>query len=60
MENLMAVLAAAGTDASDVLKTTIFLTDIADFSKVHAVYAKHFPSDPPERSCVVVAALPRG
>ena len=56
----MVLLAAAGTDASDVLKTTFFLTDIADFSKVDAVYAKYFPSDPPVRSCVFVAAFPRG
>ena len=60
MENLLAVLAVAGADASDVLKTTIFLTDMADFSKVHAVYGKYFPPDPPVRSCVSVAAPPRG
>lgn len=60
LENLVAVLAAAGSDAEHVLKTTIFLTDMADFSRVNAVYATYFPSDPPARSCVAVAALPRG
>ena len=60
LENLMAVLAAASTNAIDVLKTTIFFTDMPGFRKVHAVYGKCFPSDPPVRSCVSVAAPPRG
>ncbi len=60
LENLMAVLAAAGSEAGLVLKTTIFLTDISDFSKVNAIYAEYFPSEPPARSCVAVSALPRG
>ncbi len=60
MANLAAVLLAAGADFSDVVKSTIFLTDLGDFLKVNAVYEAHFPSSPPARSTVQVAALPRG
>lgn len=60
LKNLESVLAAAGMTFSHVLKTTIYLTDLADFSTVNAVYAKHFPDAPPARSCVQVAALPAG
>ena len=60
MANLAAVLLAAGADFSDVVKSTIFLTDLGDFLKVNAVYETHFPSAPPARSTVQVAALPRG
>ncbi len=58
--NALAVLEAAGCDASHVLKTTIFLTDIADFQTVNNVYAKYFGQEPPARSAVQVAALPKG
>lgn len=60
MENLRAVLAAAKTDLSRVVKATIFLTDINDFSNVNAVYASYFDEAPPARSTVAVAALPLG
>lgn len=60
LDNLMAVLAAAGSEAGLVLKTTIFLTNMTDFSKMNAIYAEYFPSEPPARSCVAVSALPRG
>ena len=60
MTNLAAVLLAAGADFSDVVKTTIFLTDLGDFQKVNEVYRGHFPSAPPARSTVQVAALPKG
>lgn len=60
LENLGAVLAAAGCDLGDVVKTTIFLTDIGDFAAVNEVYAGFFPEAPPARSTVGVAALPRG
>lgn len=60
MENLRAVLAAAKTDLSRVVKSTIFLTDINDFSNVNAVYASYFDEAPPARSTVAVAALPLG
>ncbi|HEY8427952.1 MAG TPA: Rid family detoxifying hydrolase [Sandaracinaceae bacterium] len=61
MNNLAAVLAAAGTSFAKVLKTTIFLTDLRDFAAVNAVYAKRFAgAPPPARATVQVAALPRG
>jgi 2-iminobutanoate/2-iminopropanoate deaminase len=62
MENLQAVLSAAGAAASDVVKTTIFLTDLSDFSAVNEVYGEVFGASgaAPARSTVQVAALPRG
>jgi reactive intermediate/imine deaminase len=59
--NLAAVLAAAGLTFGDVVKTTIYLVDMADFAKVNAVYGELFDGGvPPARSTVAVAALPRG
>jgi 2-iminobutanoate/2-iminopropanoate deaminase len=58
--NLQGVLDAAGSSCTHVLKTTIFLADLADFAAVNAVYAEFFPQDPPARSTVQVAALPKG
>jgi 2-iminobutanoate/2-iminopropanoate deaminase len=58
--NLENVLAAAGMDFSNVVKTTVFLTDLGDFAPMNAIYATHFPSAPPARSCVQVAKLPAG
>lgn len=60
LKNLGAVLQAAGMDYSNVVKTTIFLIDMNDFSAVNAVYAKYFDSSKPARSTVAVAALPKG
>lgn len=60
LNNLENVLKAAGMDFSNVVKTTVFLTDLADFAAVNAIYATRFPSDPPARSCVQVAKLPAG
>ena len=59
LENLCAVLAAAGTSTEKVLKTTCYLADIADFAAFNAVYAEYFPGKP-ARSCVAVKDLPRG
>lgn len=58
MENLKAVLKAANAELSQVVKATIFLTDIADFKAVNEVYASYFIDEPPARSTVAVAALP--
>lgn len=58
--NLEAVLAAAGMTFADVVKTTVFLTDLADFTEMNAIYATKFPENPPARSCVQVAKLPAG
>lgn len=60
LENLSAVLDAAGMTCADVVKTTVFLTDINDFAAINAIYAKYFPGEAPARSCVQVAALPKG
>jgi 2-iminobutanoate/2-iminopropanoate deaminase len=58
--NLRAVLHAAGGDLSDVVKTTVFLLDMAEFGAMNAVYARFFGDDRPARSAVQVAALPLG
>ena len=60
LENLKAVLRAAGMGMEDVVKTTVFLADINDFAAINAIYAGYFPGDPPARSCVQAAALPKG
>ena len=59
-ENIKTVLAELGADTGDVLKTTVFLTDIADFSEVNKLYAEVFGPDYPARTCVEVSALPMG
>ena len=59
MENLCAVLAAAGASPETVVKTTCYLAEIADFAAFNAVYAEYFPGKP-ARSCVAVKDLPRG
>ena len=59
MQNLKAVLAAAGLDFSHVVRCTIFLADMNDFAKVNEVYGKYFPGNPPARATVQVARLPR-
>jgi len=60
LRNLRAVLESAGTDLSAVIKTTVFLKDMADFALVNAVYAEFFTQDYPARSAIQVAALPKG
>ncbi len=60
MENIAGVLAAAGLDFDAVVKSTIYLTDLASFGLVNGIYGKRFPVTPPARSTVQVAALPRG
>ena len=60
MENLAAVLAAGGCGFADVIKSTIFVVDLADFASVNEIYGKRFSSAPPARSTVQVAALPKG
>ena len=58
--NLKAILAAVGLTLKDVVKTTIFLADLADFQEMNRAYAEFFPGHPPARSTVQVAGLPRG
>ena len=59
LENIRAVLAACGTSFEHVLKTTVFLKDMAEFPAMNAVYARYFPTNPPARSTVEAARLPR-
>ena len=60
LKNLEAVLKAAGASMADVVKTTVFVKDLADFGTVNTIYGQHFGADFPARSCVQVAALPAG
>lgn len=61
LDNLAAVLAAAGSSFAQALKVTIFLTDLGDFAAVNELYARRFEgAEPPARATVQVAALPRG
>jgi 2-iminobutanoate/2-iminopropanoate deaminase len=59
LQNLSVVLQAAGTSLSHVVKTTVFLLDMNDFAKMNVVYGEFFPADPPARSTVQVARLPK-
>lgn len=59
LRNLKAVLAAAGSDLEHVVKTTVFLQSMNDFTAMNAVYARHFPEPFPSRSTVEVSALPK-
>ena len=60
LKNLEAVLKANGMNFSNVVKTTVFITNLEDFGTVNSIYATRFPENPPARSCVQVAALPGG
>jgi reactive intermediate/imine deaminase len=60
LDNVLAVLDAAGAGTDDVLKTTVFLADIDDFDEMNETYATYFRDDPPARSAVEVGALPKG
>jgi len=60
MQNLQAVLEEAGTSLAKVVKTTVFLVDMNDFAAMNAVYGEFFTSEPPARSTIQVAGLPRG
>ena len=60
LDNLAAVLGAAGCTFEDVVKTTIYLMDLGDFQAVNATYAKRFSAAPPARATVQVSALPKG
>jgi len=59
LENLSAILRAAGADLSHVVKTTVFLADMGEFAEMNEVYARYFPGDFPARSTVQVSRLPR-
>ncbi len=59
LENLSAILEAAGSDLAHVVKTTVFLKDMKEFAAMSEVYGKYFQNDPPARSTVEVARLPK-
>lgn len=60
MKNMHAVLRAAGLEFENIVKTTIYLVDLADFGTVNEIYGRFFSDLPPARACVQVAALPKG
>jgi len=60
MDNLRAICAAAGTELSQAVRCTIYLTDLGDFAQVNAIYAEGFVQPFPARACVQVSALPKG
>jgi len=60
IENLKAILAAAGLSLKDVVKTTVYLADLADFQEMNRAYAEFFPQTPPARTTIQAAGLPRG
>jgi 2-iminobutanoate/2-iminopropanoate deaminase len=60
LENLSGVLNAAGSSLAQVVKTTVFLVSMSDFTAMNEVYAEFFPGDPPARSTIAVAELPKG
>ena len=59
LTNILNVLADAGSGMDSVVKTTVFMTDLAEFGKMNTVYAEFFPENPPARSTVQVTALPK-
>ena len=59
LENMAAVLAACGSSLGKIVKTTVFLKDMGEFAAMNAVYARYFATNPPARSTVEVARLPR-
>lgn len=59
LNNAAAIAKAAGTSLANAVKTTVFLVDMGDFAEVNGAYAEFFPDEPPARSCVAVAALPK-
>ncbi|MDR2779493.1 MAG: reactive intermediate/imine deaminase, partial [Synergistaceae bacterium] len=59
LENVCALLKSQGLSLSDVVKTMVFLSDIGDFKAFNEVYGGYFASDPPARSCVAAAGLPK-
>lgn len=60
LANIQAVLAEAGMSLSNVVKTTVFMTDLSQFAAFNAIYAEYFKAPYPARSCVEVSALPKG
>lgn len=60
LENLKAILEAAGSSLESVVKTTVYITNMDDFAKVNGIYGQYFEENPPARVCVEVSKLPKG
>ncbi len=60
IENIKAILNAHGADLSNIVKTTVYLTDLNDFGKMNEIYARYFKENPPARATVEVKSLPKG
>lgn len=60
LENIKAILKAAGMDLNNVIKTTVFVTNMGDFAKINKIYGRYFKDNPPARSLVEVKSLPKG
>lgn len=60
LENIQAILEASGASLANVVKTTVFLTSMEDFTEMNKAYGEFFPNEPPARSTIAVAALPKG
>ena len=60
LENLKAILEAAGSSLENVIKTTVYITNMDDFTKVNGIYGQYFQENPPARVCVEVGKLPKG
>ena len=60
LENLKAILEAAGSSLENVVKTTVYITNMDDFTKVNGIYGQYFQENPPARVCVEVSKLPKG
>ncbi|MDO4204460.1 MAG: RidA family protein [Selenomonadaceae bacterium] len=60
LDNLKAIVEAAGSSLAKAVKTTVYITDISDFAKVNEIYAGYFTENPPARVCVEVSNLPKG
>ena len=58
--NIQAVLAEAGLTLANVVKTTVFMTDLGQFGVFNGIYGEYFPENPPARSCVEISKLPKG
>lgn len=58
--NIQAVLAEAGLTLANVVKTTVFMTDLGQFGTFNGIYGEYFPENPPARSCVEISKLPKG
>ena len=60
LENIKHIITAAGYSMQDIVKTTVFVTDLEQFQAINDIYSTYFPNNPPARACIEVAGLPKG